>query len=78
VVIEDRDELALSKMMAQRELSAFFTAVTELFGSEQAEVSAEDWLRELMKCNDFPASTLEWRTITIPAAAELARRVNTR
>ena len=29
---------------AERELSAFFRAVTELFGSELAEFSAEDWL----------------------------------
>src|SRR5437867_723447 len=32
--------------MAQRELSAFIRAVTELFGSEQARLSAEDWLDE--------------------------------
>jgi len=31
--------------MAERELSAFFNAVTQLFGSEQAELSAEDWLQ---------------------------------
>jgi hypothetical protein len=34
--------------MAERELAAFFRAATELFGSEQAKVSAEDWLQELM------------------------------
>jgi hypothetical protein len=33
--------------MAERELFAFVTAVAELFGSDQAEISAEDWLREL-------------------------------
>ena len=33
--------------MAERELSAFFRAVTKLFGLEQAEMSAEDWLIEL-------------------------------
>ncbi|HTT19744.1 MAG TPA: hypothetical protein VMG82_12390 [Candidatus Sulfotelmatobacter sp.] len=32
--------------MAERELSAFFRAVTQLFGSEQAELSAKDWLQE--------------------------------
>jgi hypothetical protein len=32
--------------LAERELSAFFRAVTDLFGAEQAELSAEDWLRE--------------------------------
>ena len=63
--------------MAERELSAFFRAVTELFGSEQAEASAEDWLRELMASNDLPASAREWRTLTIAAATRLASRVNT-
>jgi hypothetical protein len=33
--------------MAERELSAFFNTVTQLFGLEQAELSAEDWLQEL-------------------------------
>jgi hypothetical protein len=32
--------------MSERELSAFFRAVDQLFGSEQAQLSAEDWLRE--------------------------------
>ena len=75
--MQDRDEVVLSKTMAERELSAFFTAVTELFGSEQAEASAEDWLRELIACDDLPASTREWRTLTVSAAARLASRVNT-
>ena len=34
--------------MAEQELAAFFNAVTESFGSEQAGLSAEDWLEELM------------------------------
>jgi hypothetical protein len=34
--------------MAERELAAFFNAVTELFGSEQALLSAEDGLQEAM------------------------------
>jgi hypothetical protein len=33
--------------MAERELSAFILAVTELFGPEQARLSTEDWLDEL-------------------------------
>jgi hypothetical protein len=47
--------------MAERELSAFFNAVTQLFGSEQAELSAEEWLQELMTVDDLPTSTREWR-----------------
>ena len=62
--------------MAERELSAFFAAVTELFGSEQAEASAEDWLGELMASNALPVSTREWRMLTIAAAARLASRLN--
>jgi alkylhydroperoxidase/carboxymuconolactone decarboxylase family protein YurZ len=63
--------------MAERELSAFFTAVTELYGPEQAEASAEDWLRELMASDGLPTSTREWRTLTIAAAAQLANGVTT-
>ena len=65
--------------MAERELAAFFSAVTELFGSEQAELSAEDWLQELMAIkihdmaiDDLPASTRQWRQLTVKAAARLA------
>jgi hypothetical protein len=63
-------------MMAQRELSAFFNAVTKMFGSEQAELSAEDWLRELIKIDDLPASARGWRSITARASTRLANRVN--
>ncbi len=45
--------------------------MTELFGPEQAEASAEDWLGELMESNDLPASTREFRMLTIAAAARL-------
>jgi hypothetical protein len=34
---------------AEQELAAFFNAVKQLFGREQAELSAEDWLHELVK-----------------------------
>jgi len=50
--------------MAERELSAFFRAVNELFGAEQAEASVEDWLRELSASEDIPASPRQWRTLT--------------
>jgi hypothetical protein len=60
--------------MAERELSAFFNAVTQLFGSEQAELSAEDWLQELIEIDALPASTREWRLITAKASTRLASR----
>jgi alkylhydroperoxidase/carboxymuconolactone decarboxylase family protein YurZ len=62
--------------MAERELSAFFNAVTQLFGSEQAELSAENWLRELIKIDGLPASTREWRLITTKVSTRLASRVS--
>ncbi len=62
--------------MAEQELLAFFHAVTDLFGSEQAEISAEDWLRELIEIDGLPASTREWRLITARVSTRLANRVN--
>ena len=61
--------------MAERELTAFFKAVTKLFGPEQAGLSAEDWLKELTEIDSLPASTREWRLITARASTRLARRV---
>jgi hypothetical protein len=61
--------------MAERELSAFFNAVTQLFGSEQAELSAEDWLHELTESDVLAASTREWRLITAKVSTRLASRV---
>jgi hypothetical protein len=60
--------------MAERELSAFFNAVTQLFGSDQAELSAEDWLHELIEIDGLPASAREWRLITAKVSARLASR----
>jgi hypothetical protein len=62
--------------MAERELSAFFKTVTQLFGSEQAELSAQDWLHEVMEIDGLPISTREWQLITVRASTRLASRVN--
>jgi len=62
--------------MGERELSAFFNTVKQLFGSEQAELSAEDWLRELIEIDALPASAREWRVITAKASTRLAGRVS--
>ena len=62
--------------MAERELSAFFNAVTEVFGAEQAEISAEDWLQEVIDIDGLPASSREWRLITAKASTRLASRVS--
>ena len=63
-------------VMAERELSSFFNAVKELFGAEQAELSAKDWLRELDAMDSLPASTPEWRSITVKVSTRLASRMN--
>ncbi len=60
--------------MAQRELTALFRAVTELFGTEQAELSAEGWLDEVEGRDTLPASAREWRQITVRVIAQLAER----
>ena len=61
---------------AERELSAFFSAVAELFGSEQATLAAQDWLRQFEGMNNLPTSTRGWRLMSIEASAQLAKRVN--
>jgi hypothetical protein len=61
--------------MAERELSAFVRAVTELFGPEQARLSTEDWLDELELKDVLPrANSRDWREVTVAASARLANR----
>jgi hypothetical protein len=62
--------------MAERELFAFFNVVSQLFGAEQAELSAEDWLQELIETDGLLASTREWRLITAKVSTRFASRVN--
>ena len=63
--------------MAERELGALISAVTELFGSEQARLAAEDWLDELVLMEALPGLTSRgWRLITIAASPRLANRLN--
>jgi hypothetical protein len=63
--------------LAERELSSFLAAVTELYGPEQAGVSTEDWLDESELMDGPPRSEARnWRAVTIAAAARLANRVN--
>jgi hypothetical protein len=66
--------------MAERELSAFFNAVSQLFGREQAEISAANWLQELIETDALPASAREWRLITARVLTEkvVAAKVSTR
>ena len=65
--------------IAERELSAFIRAVTELFGAEEAKLSAEDWLDESELMDSPPLSTSRnWRAVTIAASARLANRLAVR
>jgi hypothetical protein len=62
--------------LAERELSAFLGAVTELFGPEQAR-AAEDWLYESAVMDNLPhATSRDWRAVTIAATARLVSRRN--
>ena len=63
--------------MAECELSAFITAVKELFGPNQAQLSSLDWLDELELMDGQPGSTRRhWRAVKIAASARLANRLN--
>jgi len=63
--------------MAEQELQAYFNAVRELFGSEQAQLSAEDWLHELEASKTLPVSVRQLRTISIHVAKRLTGRLET-
>src|SRR5215469_42852 len=48
--------------LAERELSSFIAAVKELYGAEQATISAQDWLDESEAVDSPPRSELRnWR-----------------
>ncbi len=62
--------------IAERELFAFIGAVTQLYGREEAKLSAEDWLDESELMDSPPRSTRRnWRAVTIAASARLANRL---
>jgi len=64
-------------LMAEREFSAFISAVKELLGPHQAQLSALDWLDELELMDSQPGTTnRHWREVTIAASARLANRLN--
>ena len=76
IVNNHNSNCACLMSMAERELGAFISAVTELYGPEQATISAEDWLDELESIGRIPGSTTrEWQLITIAESARLARRL---
>lgn len=67
---------ACAMSMAERQLGAFLSAVTDLYGPEEGRIAAEAWLNELEATNGITGWTLrEYRLITIAAAARLATRL---
>jgi hypothetical protein len=61
---------------AERELSAFFSAVAELFGPEEARLASKDWLQRLATMQSLPASPCQLRLLSINASVKLAERVS--
>jgi hypothetical protein len=59
---------------AERELSAFVTAVNQLFDAKQGRKAAKNWIEELERMR-WPrgAPVIDWRKVTIAAAARLVR-----
>jgi len=43
--------------MAERELAAFMSAVTDLYGPEQARIAAEDWVEQFESMDTLPGLT---------------------
>jgi hypothetical protein len=64
--------MALLQASAERELSSFVAAVSELFDAELARQAADNWMEELERTawpSDAPV--MDWRRVTIAAAARL-------
>ncbi len=61
--------------LAECELAAFIGVVGELYGPEQAALSADDWLEELELVDIAAIPDRAWRPVTIAAAVRLASRL---
>jgi hypothetical protein len=73
-VIDQEESMAQLLPSAERELAAFVTAVNQLFDPELGQKAANNWIEELER-TDWPseASAIDWRKVTIAAAARLVR-----
>ena len=73
-VIDQEGSMVQPLASAERELSAFVMAVNQLFGAGQGRKAAKNWIEELVR-TDWPsgASVIDWRKVTIAAAARLVR-----
>ena len=72
VADQEGESMAQQLALAERELSAFVTAVHQLFGAEQAWQAGDIWIEELER-TDWPSEALviDWRKVTIAAAGRL-------
>ena len=70
VTDQERVSMAQHLASAERELSAFVTAVHQLFGAEHARQAIDNWMEELERA-DWPSEPPPWREVTIAAAARL-------
>ena len=58
---------------AERELLAFVSAVSELFGPEHSRISFESWMQELESTDWPPEQEIpDWRQVSVRAAARVA------
>jgi hypothetical protein len=77
IVVADQERESMERHLALAEtaLSAFVTAVHQLFGAEQASRAADSWIEELEQ-TDWPseAPVIDWRKVTIAAAGRLVDR----
>ena len=61
---------------AERELAAFYSAVLNMYGLEEAQKAAEDWMEALTMMDwSAEASPSCWRLVTKSAIARLASRI---
>jgi hypothetical protein len=75
VADQEGESMAQHLALAERELSAFITAVHQLFGAEQSWQAGNIWIEELERA-DWPseAPVIDWRKVTIAAARRLVDR----
>jgi hypothetical protein len=57
---------------AERELGAYLSAVSVLFGAEHARRAADDWLDEFERMDALPETRRDFGAITIRAAVRRA------
>ena len=79
VTAQEAESMTQHLASAERELSAFFAAVHQLFGPAHARHAADNWMEELERTDWISeVQAINWRPVTIAAAARLAGRAKSR